>query len=60
LKELLDIALVPVGVAIDLGPPELSATGWPLKNSTFMAVPEAAVNEDNGVPFLKDQVGPTW
>lgn len=52
------MAFIPFGVAVELGqPPFASVCGCSAVLAAFVAVPEAAVNEDDGFVFGQDDVG---
>lgn len=52
--------LIPHPCASDLLPPEVGSRRGPLEQMAVVAVPEAAIHENNGIESREHQVGPPW
>ncbi|CUT09706.1 hypothetical protein BF49_0786 [Bradyrhizobium sp.] len=59
-EQLLNVPLVALEVGIDFSAPEFNPRAGPSEDAAFMAVPEAAVNEEHGFVFGKDEVRLAW
>lgn len=57
MPELLQVFIVPNGVAVDFNLPECIACLGPFEEVAVVAVPEAAMNKEHGIPLREDHVG---
>lgn len=51
--------LIPLPCASDLLPPEVGSRRRPLEQMAVVAVPEAAIHENNGIESREHQIGPS-